>query len=234
MSKLATATTVECILNAAEELFAERGYAGASMREITKRAGVNLAASHYHLGDKKSLYGMVVTRRLRPLNEARLAELEQAEQQTEGRAVPLARIIDIMIRPLFELSAAKNGAGRHFARILGRSLTDPLPFTDELLAREFQPVMARFGQALRRQVPNLAPEDFLWRLGFVVGALHHTLATLHCMKDLTRGICRNHDHAGALRRFIPFAAAVFTAPAAPPPEAIAPQPVNPPTVSRSG
>jgi hypothetical protein len=85
---------------------------------------------------------------------------------------------------------------------------------DELLAQEFQPVMARFGQAMRRHVPTLSPEEFLWRLSFVIGAMHHTLATLHRMKDLTRGICRNHDHAGALPRFIQFAVTTLTAPAA--------------------
>ena len=78
----------------------------------------------------------------------------------------------------------------YFARILGRSLTEPLPFLEELLAKEYHPVMARFGQALRGH-PNLTPEYFLWRLSFLIGAMHHALATLHRMKDLTRGICRN-------------------------------------------
>lgn len=117
-----------------------------------------------------------------------------------------------MAGPLFGLAADTTGGGRHFARLLGRSLTDPLPFMEELLAREFQPATARFGQAVRRHVPNLAPEDFLWRLSFVIGAMHHTLATLHCMGELTRDICRNDDPAGALRRFIPFAVAAFSAP----------------------
>ena len=202
------------IIDAAEELFARHGYDGASMRSITQKAGVNLAAIHYHLGDKQTLYALVVSRRLRPINETRLAWLEKAEQQADGQVVPLAQVIEFMARPVFELCEDADHGGRHIARILGRSLAEPLPFTDELLAREFHPAMTRFGQAVRRHVPALSPEEFLWRLSFVIGAMHHSLANLHRMKDLTRGICRNHDHAGALQRFIQFAVAAFTAPPA--------------------
>lgn len=231
MRKAANKETVPDILRAAEELFAQRGYDGASMREITQMAGVNLAAVHYHLGDKQSLYSMVLSRRLRPINDARMAKLGQAERDAGGQPVAMARIIEIMARPVFELSADTTDGGRHLARLLGRSFTDPLPFTERLLAQEFSPVMARFGQALRRHVPHLAPEDFLWRLSFVVGAMHHTLATLHCMRELTRGICRNDDQAGALRRFIPFAVATLTAPA---PDTSTRQPADPPEISRPG
>jgi hypothetical protein len=44
-----------------------------------------------------------------------------------------------------------------------------------------------------------------------MGAMHHTLATLHQMSELTRGICRNDDHESALRRFLEFAVVTFQA-----------------------
>jgi hypothetical protein len=158
---------------------------------------------------------MVLTRRLHRINELRLVQLDQAEQMAGGTAVPLDRIIEILARPLFESGSEAGNGSPHFLRLLGRSLVDPLPFMDELVTREFQPVTARFAQAIRRHLINLPPEEFLWRLSFVIGAMHHCLATLHGMKELTRGICRNHDHAGALRHFTQFAAAALTAPAGP-------------------
>ena len=48
--------TTQSILEAARELFAERGYDGASIRAITARAGVNLGAVTYHFGTKERLY----------------------------------------------------------------------------------------------------------------------------------------------------------------------------------
>ena len=65
------------ILDAAEGLFAEKGYAGASIRRITAEAEVDLGAVRYHFGSKDALFGEVMRRRLVPLNEERLELLDQ-------------------------------------------------------------------------------------------------------------------------------------------------------------
>lgn len=200
------------ILIAAEKVFANYGYDGATLRQITNEAGVNLAAVNYYFEDKESLYLAVINRRLQPLNQIRLARLKQAELQAGTQPVPLDSIVEIMAAPIFALWTGANNGGAQAARLLGRTLTEPLPFLDHFLASEFEPVMARFAQAVRRHAATLSPEDFLWRFSFVVGSLHHTLATLHRMKSLTRGICRDHDHEGALRRFVQFAVHAFGTP----------------------
>ncbi len=203
--------TLDRILIAAESLFADQGYDGTTLRQITRRAKVNLAAVNYHHGDKESLYLEVLRRRIQPINQTRLAMLDEAEQQAGDQPVPLAVLMEILAGPLFELYAGPDENGRHGARLIGRALVEPLPFTETFLAGEFQPWLARFGQALRRHVPALTPEDFLWRFSFVIGALQHALATLHRMKSLTRGICRDNDHNAALPRFVQFATGVFGA-----------------------
>ncbi len=203
----------ERILDAAEELFARHGYDSASMRQLTARAKVNLAAVNYHFGGKESLYTAMISRRLRARYETRRANLERAEREAGVQPVPLPTVIELLVRPVFELSEDRSHGGAHVIRILGRSLAEPLPFMGAVLAAEFQPTMARFSQAVRRSVPQLSPEDFLWRLSFVVGAMQHTFAVLHRMSELTSGICRNDDHEGALRRFIEFAVGAFSAPA---------------------
>jgi TetR/AcrR family transcriptional regulator, regulator of cefoperazone and chloramphenicol sensitivity len=52
--------TREKILEAAGEVFAEQGFEGATIRSITERAGVNVAAVNYHFRDKAELYNRVV------------------------------------------------------------------------------------------------------------------------------------------------------------------------------
>jgi AcrR family transcriptional regulator len=55
MSPMATATTTDAILDAAERLFAAHGYDAVSVREITRDAEVNVAAVHYHFGSKEAV-----------------------------------------------------------------------------------------------------------------------------------------------------------------------------------
>jgi AcrR family transcriptional regulator len=59
---MAQSETVERILDAAEQLFAEKGFAETSLRLITSKAGVNLAAVNYHFGSKKALIPSLKTR----------------------------------------------------------------------------------------------------------------------------------------------------------------------------
>ncbi|HVZ13903.1 MAG TPA: helix-turn-helix domain-containing protein, partial [Bauldia sp.] len=70
-----SASTKERILTAAEQLFAQRGFDGASLRQLTAAAGVNLAAVNYHFGSKDRLVEEVFRRRLDSLNAHRLAAL---------------------------------------------------------------------------------------------------------------------------------------------------------------
>lgn len=204
--------TLDRILIAAEQLFAEYGFDGTTLRQITRQAKVNLAAVNYHHGDKESLYLEIIRRRIQPINKTRLARLAEAEAEAGDSPVPIQVLFQVLAEPLFGLFGDAATLGRYSARLLGRSLVEPLPFLEKFLAHEFQPVMARFGQALRRHDPTLPPEDFLWRYSFVVGAMLHALASLHRMKFLTRGICRDNDHAAALSRFVQFATGVFERP----------------------
>jgi len=201
-----TNETSQRILTTAESLFAQHGYAGVSLRQITVAAKVNLAAVNYHYYDKESLYLEILSRRLRQINSRRLALLAEAEARAGGAPVPLAGIINALARPLF---VSGEDYTRASTRLLGRLLAEKQPFTDELLRTEFQPVMTRFGQAIRRHTPSLSPSDFLWRFSFVIGALHHAMTTLPDMKALTYGICRDDDPEGALLNFTEFAVRAF-------------------------
>ena len=73
------------ILDAAEALFMEHGFEATSLRLITAAAGVNLAAVNYHFGSKEELFQAVLTRRLDPMNQARVALLDRYEARRRRR-----------------------------------------------------------------------------------------------------------------------------------------------------
>jgi len=201
------------VLTTAEALFAVHGYAGVSLRRITAGAGVNLAAVNYHYSDKQSLYLEIVAYRLRQLSRIRLEKLASAEARNGRAPIPLAEIIDILAQPLLQPDESSQPTfGPASRRLLGRALIEPLGFLAPVLAADFQPAVARCGQAIRRHLPALPPADFLWQYSFVIGALHHAAAALHDMKTLTSGLCANDDPAAALRNFRHFAVAALAAP----------------------
>ena len=90
-------STQDCLLNAAEALFAEKGYAATSLRSIAARADVNLAATHYHFGSKEGLLAATVERRVAPINKARLAALDVLE--AEGNFT-VESILQAFLQPL--------------------------------------------------------------------------------------------------------------------------------------
>src|SRR2546425_12184724 len=128
------------LLDEAERLSAEQGFYAASLRKITERARTNLAAVNYHFGSKKALVAAVLLRRIRPLNQARLARLDELELQADGSPVPAENIIDALIRPLFELAQDRERGGDIFVRVLGRVLMEPGELMREVFV-EFEPLI---------------------------------------------------------------------------------------------
>jgi AcrR family transcriptional regulator len=73
------------ILTAARELFAQHGYEGTSVRDITARAKANLAAITYHFGSKEALFHAVIRSVAEPLVDA-------VQRAAQGPGTPLERV----------------------------------------------------------------------------------------------------------------------------------------------
>lgn len=95
----------EAIVNAAIEVFAERGAAGASIAEITRRAGVAQGLVNYHFGDKEHLISAVIDRWYEALfaipsvdgtADERLAGIIDGALAAAGFVLPLQRAVFAM------------------------------------------------------------------------------------------------------------------------------------------
>jgi AcrR family transcriptional regulator len=71
--------TGQRILDAAEALFAERGYESASLREIARQVGIQQPGLYNYFENKQALYAAVLDRALAPMAEAMKAGLSNAE-----------------------------------------------------------------------------------------------------------------------------------------------------------
>jgi AcrR family transcriptional regulator len=161
------------ILDAAEELFMQHGFEGTSMRQLTSRAAVNLAAVNYHFGSKDALIEAVFRRRLDPMNAARIAEL--AKLEANGNLSPEA-VIRAFVGPSLRLVEDAKGGGRNFTRLLGRTYTEPSKTLRALIGQMYAPTMERYKAALERALPQMPREELVWRMHFMFGTLAYTLA----------------------------------------------------------
>src|SRR5208337_1730678 len=96
--------TKDRILDAAEELFMEHGFEATSLRQITATACVNLAAVNYHFGCKEDLFEAVLTRRLDPMNQERVALLTHFEHASAPRPLSCEKILAAMFIPALKLA----------------------------------------------------------------------------------------------------------------------------------
>ncbi|MCD6044413.1 MAG: TetR/AcrR family transcriptional regulator [Burkholderiales bacterium] len=161
------------ILDAAEELFMQHGFEGTSMRQLTSRAGVNLAAVNYHFGSKDALIEAVFRRRLDPMNTARIAELAKLEG---GGGLSPEAIIRAFVGPSLRLVEDAKSGGRNFTRLLGRTYTEPSKTLRALIGQMYAPTMERYKAALERALPQMPREELVWRMHFMFGTLAYTLA----------------------------------------------------------
>ncbi|MFK2905101.1 TetR family transcriptional regulator [Dyella ginsengisoli] len=164
-------STKERILAAAEALFAQRGFDGASLRQLTASAGVNLAAVNYHFGSKEKLVEQVFKRRLDALNQHRLAELAKVAGQP---GTTLEDVLAAYIRPALELSHEGNGS--LFMRVLARAFAEHDDTLRQFLSENYGHVMRQFTAEFARLLPHLEKAELYWRIDLVTGALTHAMS----------------------------------------------------------
>jgi AcrR family transcriptional regulator len=159
-------TTATRLLDAAERLFGEHGYNGVGMRALADAAQVNLAATTYHFGSKKSLYVETFLRRFRAVNAHRLQLLAAAEQQGHGQPLAVERIVECMMRPSVEAGLEHPA----FNKMVARTLMAPPKFLHEHLKAELEPNLRVFIAALERALPAVPTDLLNLRLALALGA----------------------------------------------------------------
>ena len=207
--------TKERILDAAEALFMAHGYEATSLRAITAAAEVNLAAVNYHFGSKEVLFEAVLTRRLDPMNQRRVALLGQLEDAAAPAPVASERILSALLVPALELARDPERGGGNFLRLLGRAYADPAPFIRRFLAAQYAEMIGRFKTAFGRALPHLPARELSWRLHFLMGALSYTLAGTDALKliaEIAPGDGGASSDELLLARLAPFLLAGLTAP----------------------
>lgn len=177
--------TKKAILDAAERLFVNKGHEGASMREITQLAKVNLAAVNYHFGSKDELIIAVMKRRLGAVNAERLRLLDELEAQTEGGPLKPSHIVNAFFGSLLSFADTEDPEGGIFLRLLEQTMLNPSAFIAAVVAKENATVLHRYKEALFKSLPDVPKIEILWRLQFMLGATSYALHGIRALIQAT-------------------------------------------------
>nr|WP_217344467.1 TetR/AcrR family transcriptional regulator [Noviherbaspirillum sp. L7-7A]MBV0878619.1 TetR/AcrR family transcriptional regulator [Noviherbaspirillum sp. L7-7A] len=136
------------ILQAAEQVFARAGYAGATMAEIAERAGIPKSNLHYYFGTKREIYRAVLTHIL----ALWLAPTDSIREDNDP-GVALSDYIEAKMR----LTATHPDASRVFANEVLHGATE----IGDILRGELRALVARKAAVIERWIADgrMAPVD---------------------------------------------------------------------------
>ena len=196
------------ILDAAERLFAERGFRGTSVRAITGLAGANLAAVGYHFGSKAELLTAVIRRVIEPIIAAQGAGLDRLLAQTPDP--PVGELVAAFTGPLFDEMPTDDEGGARTSRLIVTIFGDPAGEVRDWTGPAEDTVRDRYLAAFGRAQPDLSPQELWFRMRGILAVVAVDRANFY---NQPTSACPSPAAGEEARRWaITFLAAAMSAP----------------------
>ncbi len=210
---MAQLDTVSRILDTAETLFAEKGFSETSLRTITSKAKVNLAAVNYHFGSKKALIQAVFARYLDPFSERIDEEMNRLEAEYQDREIPLDVVLSTFTSSILTMPSPTRNGLSVFMRLLGLAYTQAQGHMRGYLQDQYGPVFFRFTAMVKNASSELPDVERFWRLHFMLGAAIFSMSSLDALKDIAEKDFGEQTRVrDVVQRLIPFVSAGMSAP----------------------
>jgi AcrR family transcriptional regulator len=197
--------TQEAILDAAEAVFANNGFDGATTRAIAEEAGVNAALIHYYFRSKERLFNAVFARRSDAINDRR-RRLKDALFAGKDRP-ELEELLDAFLRPTIELGRDEEHGGHNYARLLVHVATGTDERSRRMTGQQYNAIALEFVDAILKTVPGLGREEAVWGYLQGVSVAISLMARTGRAGDLSNGECRDDDVEEVIARARTFIAA---------------------------
>ncbi|CUH67307.1 TetR family transcriptional regulator [Thalassovita gelatinovora] len=153
------------VFDAAEKVFADRGFDGATIRDIATEAGEPVGSVHHHGGGKEALFHRTVARRAAPLSRTRLKALQRLR---DDRTLTVETLLSAFIRPFFDLSG-EDSSWRDYARLVAFASADDRWQT---ISQEcFDPTAEVFLSEIIKLVPGISRHEAAEGFVFCVSAM---------------------------------------------------------------
>jgi AcrR family transcriptional regulator len=202
--------TRSLILDAAELLFAEKGYVSTTTRDIADRAEVRQSMISYYFQSKDALFEAVFKRRGLRLSQLRIDYLEELLARTRGRPA-VADVVRAYLRPQFEMKQS-GPAGLAFVRLQSRLHNEPEELAFRLRREVYDESTKRYIAVLEQRLPKVDPADISWRMVFLIGTYLYMLAEVDRLEDLSDGRYRSGNVDELVERLTNFLVSGLMAP----------------------
>jgi len=163
-------------LHAALKLFADKGFAKASTREIAQAAGTNIAAISYYFGDKAGLYRAAFTE---PLGNPQ-DDVARYNQPQLSLKASLQGYFASFVEPLKQGELVQQCLRLHL-----REMLEPTGMWQDEIETQIKPLFAVLLKALSKHL-GVAADEEQYRLAFQVMG---TAVMLHVGHDVYHAIC---------------------------------------------
>src|SRR6195256_5654969 len=197
---MASDQTRTAILNAAERLYADRGFADVTLRDIVAAADVNLAPVNYHFGSKHELIAELFVSRSLATNRERLNELKAAEEKGGGRA-SIDAILRALVGPPLRGCLGPERERSTAARFMIRASIESVPPIRRIRNREIDH-LRKFVAAMRRSLPDRSEVELYWALHFALAMAHQTIRDSERLTKLSEGKCDLDDVDAVVERVV--------------------------------
>ena len=200
------AEKMEQILDAAEYLFSKHGLYGVTLKDVAKRVKAHHTLLNYYFVDKKNLFDAVCARRAVVTSTLRMDALNEYDAATNGKPT-----VEGALRAFLDTDLdlyIRGGEGWRNYGALGAQVANNT-WGAEIMHVQFDPVVLRLIELLKKALPDCAEEDIFWGYHFVTGALMLTLARTGRIDMLSGGKCKSEDFGAVKERMASFMAAGF-------------------------
>jgi AcrR family transcriptional regulator len=190
------------LLDAAERMFAERGFYGVTTRQVAAGAGVDDALIYYHFKNKSDLFDAVLERRARVLMTARHDSLLMYVASTPRLDVEGA--VAAFINPLIDLSQRGDPGWKSYFALVAQ--IDNSPWGGEIIHRFFDPAVQELIDILQKALPGIPRRELYWAYNFLAGSLMLALSEIERVDRLSEGLCHAKDLDAVRTRLLNYCA----------------------------
>jgi AcrR family transcriptional regulator len=158
------------LLDAAEVLFAEKGFEKTTVRDITTAAHCNVAAINYHFKNKDNLYKEVYIRRVRQLRQVRFEAIDGV--MSRGSEASLEGLIGTYARSFLE-PLVDTQSGQAVMMLMTREMNEPRLSKEIFFEEMVWPVQERLEAAIAGLCPEVDGGSLIASIQAIVGQLLH-------------------------------------------------------------